>query len=121
MSLRARPGRRANTLEGSRRNIEEHYDAGNAMYRLFLDPTMTYSSGIHQPGAGPHCWTPPCISFTAMELVLWRLAEVLSGCPHSSLLGHRSLRHPALQAMERTPCRLVLACKPADTCTAQSC
>ena len=38
-------------IEGSRRNIEEHYDAGNAMYKLFLDETMTYSSGIHTPGA----------------------------------------------------------------------
>ncbi|EIE24233.1 cyclopropane fatty acid synthase [Coccomyxa subellipsoidea C-169] len=41
---------RANTIEGSRRNIEEHYDAGNAMYKLFLDPSLTYSSGIHRPG-----------------------------------------------------------------------
>lgn len=32
---------------GSRKNIEEHYDAGNAMYSLFLDETMTYSAGIH--------------------------------------------------------------------------
>jgi cyclopropane fatty-acyl-phospholipid synthase-like methyltransferase len=37
-------------VEGSRRNIEEHYDAGNAMYELFLDDTMTYSCGIHRPG-----------------------------------------------------------------------
>jgi cyclopropane-fatty-acyl-phospholipid synthase len=41
-------------IEGSRRNIEEHYDAGNAMYKVFLDDTMTYSSGIHRPG-GPPC------------------------------------------------------------------
>ena len=41
-------------IEGSRRNIEEHYDAGNAMYKIFLDETMTYSSGIHRPG-GPPC------------------------------------------------------------------
>ena len=41
---------RSNTLAGSRRNIEEHYDAGNDMYRLFLDPSMTYSCGIHRPG-----------------------------------------------------------------------
>jgi cyclopropane fatty-acyl-phospholipid synthase-like methyltransferase len=32
---------------GSRKNIEEHYDAGNAMYKLFLDETMTYSSGLY--------------------------------------------------------------------------
>ena len=37
---------RSNTVAGSRRNIEEHYDAGNDMYRLFLDDSMTYSCGI---------------------------------------------------------------------------
>jgi cyclopropane-fatty-acyl-phospholipid synthase len=41
---------RANTLEGSKRNIKEHYDLGNSMYKLFLDPTLTYSSGIHREG-----------------------------------------------------------------------
>ena len=35
-----------NTLTGSRRNIEAHYDLGNDMFELFLDPTMMYSSGI---------------------------------------------------------------------------
>jgi cyclopropane fatty-acyl-phospholipid synthase-like methyltransferase len=37
----------ANSIEGSRRNISAHYDAGNDMYKLFLDPTMMYSSAIH--------------------------------------------------------------------------
>ncbi len=41
---------RSNTHAGSRSNIEQHYDAGNDMYRLFLDETMTYSSGIYRPG-----------------------------------------------------------------------
>jgi cyclopropane-fatty-acyl-phospholipid synthase len=36
--------RRENTIENSRRNIAEHYDMGNDFYRLWLDPTMTYSS-----------------------------------------------------------------------------
>jgi len=35
---------RANTRGGSRRNIAYHYDLGNAFYRLWLDPTMTYSA-----------------------------------------------------------------------------
>lgn len=35
---------RPNSLTMSRRNIAEHYDLGNAFYRLWLDPTMTYSS-----------------------------------------------------------------------------
>jgi cyclopropane-fatty-acyl-phospholipid synthase len=36
--------RRENTVDTSRRNIAEHYDLGNDFYRLWLDPTMTYSS-----------------------------------------------------------------------------
>ncbi len=39
---------RRNTLSGSRRNIVAHYDLGNDFYRLFLDNTMTYSSGIFE-------------------------------------------------------------------------
>jgi len=35
---------RPNSKVTSRRNIEEHYDLGNEFYRLWLDPTMTYSS-----------------------------------------------------------------------------
>jgi cyclopropane-fatty-acyl-phospholipid synthase len=37
---------RKNTLVGSKKNIVEHYDLGNEFYSLFLDKTMTYSSGI---------------------------------------------------------------------------
>ena len=35
---------RPNSLKTSRRNIAEHYDLGNDFYKLWLDPTMTYSS-----------------------------------------------------------------------------
>lgn len=35
-----------NSRAGSRRNIHAHYDLGNAFYRLWLDPGMTYSSAI---------------------------------------------------------------------------
>jgi cyclopropane-fatty-acyl-phospholipid synthase len=37
---------RPNSLQTSRRNISEHYDLGNDFYKLFLDPTMTYSSAL---------------------------------------------------------------------------
>ncbi len=40
--------RRSNTLNGSRRNIAEHYDLGNAFYRLWLDADMSYSSAIYE-------------------------------------------------------------------------
>lgn len=36
----------SNTRRGSRRNIAAHYDLGNEFFRLFLDPTMTYSCGL---------------------------------------------------------------------------
>lgn len=38
--------RRANTREGSQKNIHDHYDLGNDFFALFLDETMTYSAGI---------------------------------------------------------------------------
>lgn len=39
-----------NTRRGSRRNISAHYDLGNDFYRLWLDPSMTYSSALFGPG-----------------------------------------------------------------------
>jgi len=36
----------SNSEKGSRRNIAAHYDLGNDLFELFLDPTMMYSSGI---------------------------------------------------------------------------
>jgi cyclopropane-fatty-acyl-phospholipid synthase len=42
---------RPNSLATSRRNISEHYDLGNEFYRLWLDPTLTYSSARYtEPG-----------------------------------------------------------------------
>jgi len=42
--------RNHNSLDGSKRNIEFHYDLGNDFYQLWLDPTMSYSSAIYQHG-----------------------------------------------------------------------
>lgn len=38
--------RRHNSEQNSRRNISAHYDLGNRFYQLWLDPSMSYSSGI---------------------------------------------------------------------------
>ena len=38
---------RRNSRSGSRKNIHAHYDLGNEFYRLWLDPTMTYSSALY--------------------------------------------------------------------------
>jgi cyclopropane-fatty-acyl-phospholipid synthase len=40
-----------NSRRGSRRNIHAHYDLGNAFYALWLDETMSYSSGFFGNGA----------------------------------------------------------------------
>ncbi|WP_374352485.1 class I SAM-dependent methyltransferase [Chitinimonas sp.] len=42
---------RRNSRAGSRRNIPAHYDLGNDFYRLWLDPSWTYSSAVF---AGNH-------------------------------------------------------------------
>ncbi len=40
-----------NSRKGARRNIEAHYDLGNAFYSRWLDPSMTYSSARYErPG-----------------------------------------------------------------------
>ena len=41
---RARHFFNRNSRRGSRKNIHAHYDLGNEFYRLWLDPTMNYSS-----------------------------------------------------------------------------
>ena len=40
--------RRKNTLSGSKKNIQEHYDLSNEMFMTFLDETMTYSCGFFE-------------------------------------------------------------------------
>ena len=38
------PHHERNSIEGSRANIERHYDLSNELFAEFLDPSMTYSS-----------------------------------------------------------------------------
>ncbi|MCC4265599.1 cyclopropane-fatty-acyl-phospholipid synthase family protein [Oceanimonas baumannii] len=44
--LRLSHWRNRNSKAGSRANIAAHYDLGNDMYELFLDPQMQYSSAV---------------------------------------------------------------------------
>ena len=37
-----------NDRAGAKKNILSHYDLGNEFYKLWLDPTMTYSSAIYK-------------------------------------------------------------------------
>ena len=40
---------RPNSKRKSRDNISEHYDLGNDFFKLWLDPTMTYSAAYYDP------------------------------------------------------------------------
>ena len=48
---RYRHWRNRNTRTQAKRNIAAHYDLGNAFYRAWLDPSMTYSSALFETGA----------------------------------------------------------------------
>ena len=45
--------RRPNSIGKSRENIREHYDLSNQFFKLWLDPTMTYSSAWFDSPATP--------------------------------------------------------------------
>ncbi|MBX9925557.1 MAG: cyclopropane-fatty-acyl-phospholipid synthase family protein [Hyphomicrobiaceae bacterium] len=70
---------RANTLDGSRRNIAAHYDLGNAFYALWLDPTMMYSSAIFDGAADETL-------HDAQLIRLQRIADALELSPGQSVL-----------------------------------
>ena len=48
LAARIRHWFNGNSRTGSKRNIMAHYDLGNAFYQLWLDPSMSYSSGIYR-------------------------------------------------------------------------
>lgn len=75
---RARHLFRPNSRQGSRRNILAHYDLGNAFYKQWLDPSMTYSSAkFEKPGVSLE---------TAQEAKYASLVEKLSLEPDHHLL-----------------------------------
>lgn len=77
-ALRLAHALRRNTRAGSRRNIAEHYDLGNALFELFLDPTLMYSSAI---------FADPAQSLeSAQQLRLERLCQKLDLKPSDHLV-----------------------------------
>ena len=64
-----------NTKTNSQKNIHAHYDLGNAFYRLWLDPTMNYSSAWFE---GDHTRTMPEAQKAKVRRAL-RMADVKAG------------------------------------------
>ncbi len=69
---------RANTRQGSRRNIHAHYDLGNEFFAAWLDPSMTYSSALFADGADD--------LETAQQAKYRALAERIAVAPGERLL-----------------------------------
>jgi cyclopropane-fatty-acyl-phospholipid synthase len=67
-----------NTRNGSRRNIEAHYDLGNDLFEQFLDPTLMYSSAYYQ--------TPAMSLEQAAVAKLDRICLKLELTPHDHVL-----------------------------------
>ena len=92
----------ANSRPGSRRNIAAHYDLGEDVFRLFLDPTMSYSCAyfLH----------PEATLEAAAEAKLDRVCQKLDLRPGDHLLeigtGWGGL---ALHAAARYGCRVTTA------------
>ncbi len=73
---------RSNTKVGSRRNIAFHYDLGNDFYRLWLDPSLTYSSALYAP--------PGITLEAAQQAKLARIVELMdigAGAPRVLEIG----------------------------------
>ena len=70
---------RANTREGSKKNIHAHYDLGNGFYSMWLDRTMTYSSGLFTQDHGGSLEA-------AQEAKYERMLEVLAVGPEHHVL-----------------------------------
>ncbi|GAA2043702.1 cyclopropane-fatty-acyl-phospholipid synthase family protein [Catenulispora yoronensis] len=51
IQIRHLPGEQRPDRTGARSNAHAHYDLSNDMFELFLDPSMTYSSGLFDPVA----------------------------------------------------------------------
>lgn len=68
-----------NSKAGSQKNIHAHYDLGNGFYRLWLDPSMTYSSAWFQ--------ADPAVSLEDAQRAKYRtILKSLTLQPNSKIL-----------------------------------
>ncbi|MGD8931030.1 MAG: cyclopropane-fatty-acyl-phospholipid synthase family protein [Chromatiales bacterium] len=70
---------RRNSRRGSARNIQAHYDLGNEFYRLWLDPSMTYSSACFDDRRGADL-------MQAQQVKYRRMLDLVGARPGDSIL-----------------------------------
>ncbi|MBU2341053.1 MAG: cyclopropane-fatty-acyl-phospholipid synthase family protein [Alphaproteobacteria bacterium] len=87
-----------NTHAGAQKNISAHYDLGNDFYAQWLDPTMSYSSGVSLEDGDLEAGQRR--KWTALEQRLGRAEQVLEiGCGWGSLAGHLASRGAQVTAI----------------------
>ena len=88
-----------NTLAGSRRNISSHYDINSDFFSLFLDPSMTYSSGIYpEPGSSLEEAQQTKLAYVIRKAGITEMDHILEiGCGWGSF---------AIEAVRSTGCRV---------------
>jgi cyclopropane-fatty-acyl-phospholipid synthase len=97
MALRVLALRIRNTLRGTRRNVQRHYDQGEDLFECFLDETMTYSCG-YAVSVGDSVETLQRNKFRRIcrKLRLDRDHRLLDiGCGFGGLLIHAAREHGA--------------------------
>jgi cyclopropane-fatty-acyl-phospholipid synthase len=118
IAVRRMPREHRNTRAGSRRNITHHYDLSNDLFALFLDPTMTYSSGLfessidgtstHVVAGPPHAVEGPEDLERAQTRKIDRLLDEAAVGPGTRLLeigtgwGELAIRAASRGALVRT-------------------
>ncbi|PIO66399.1 methyltransferase domain protein [Teladorsagia circumcincta] len=96
---------RDNTLTQSAKNIEDHYDLGNDMFRMFLDPSMTYSCALFEEPLEPVSEVDFKVLEEAQNRKMDRLIGMLNLKPTDRILeigcGWGSC---AVRAVQKIPC-----------------
>ena len=85
------------TLGRDRRAVRYHYDAGNEFFKLFLDPSMTYSCAYFSGGAATLEQAQQAkVELVCRKLALRRGERVLDvGCGWGSFAIHAARHHGA--------------------------
>ncbi|WP_397333875.1 class I SAM-dependent methyltransferase [Ornithinimicrobium sp. INDO-MA30-4] len=82
------PQNSRNTREGSKNNIEAHYDLSNELFTRFLDPSMTYSSALFDTDEPPSMGTLRRLSSArSIRSWIWRVSAKAVGCLRSARAG----------------------------------
>ncbi|WP_133364978.1 SAM-dependent methyltransferase [Qipengyuania sediminis] len=97
-----------NTPAGARKNIAAHYDLGNDFYAAWLDPTMSYSSGLGVADDGLEAAQRR--KWDALTKRLAEARQVLEiGCGWGGLAAHLAAEGAAVDAISLSDAQLAWA------------